>query len=183
MTDQTTPSVTSAPRVWRIEQRNRPQPPLPAPGADAAPSRVRLLRTTARPTRLALLGALTILVGACGTNYRPAADPPQHVAPSPWPSAADYATIKTAVAVRDNALFDQPDWRRKSFAASLAARTLETVRISAGPCAAYATELYGNLRDLMDAYPGEDWRPLIRFVRHQPPLARACKRPESASTA
>ena len=59
----------------------------------------------------------------------------------------------------------------------LAARTLLTVRIAAGPCATYVTQLYGNLRDLMDAYPGENWRPLIRLVPRQPSLAHACRNP------
>ena len=135
-------------------------------------------------TRLALLLAVTILAAACATTtaYRPSAVPPQHFAPSPWPSAADYRTIKTALAVRNNALLHERDWRRKAFAAYLAARTLLTVQIAGGPCAAYVTELYGSLRDLMDAYRGEDWRPLVRLVRHQPSLARACKQPQSALT-
>jgi hypothetical protein len=153
-------------------------PALLALGADVPPIRVRLMRSAARPTRLTLLVAVTILVGACGTTYRPPAGRPQHVALSPWPSAANYGTIKTALAVRDDALLHQRDWRRKSFAASLAAKTLLTVRIGAGTCAAYVTELYGNLRDLMDAYPGEDWRPLVHRVRQKPSLARACKQPK-----
>lgn len=140
--------------------------------------RVRPMRVTARLTSLALLIAVAIFGAACGT-YRPPAGHPQHVALSPWPSAADYNTIKTALAVRDDALLHQRDWRRKSFSASLAARTLLTVRIGAGTCAAYVTELYGNLRDLMDAYRGEDWRPLVRLLRHQPSLPRACKPPEN----
>ena len=108
----------------------------------------------ARPIRLALLVSLALLSGACGTSYSATASRPRQVALSPWPSPADYGTIKTAVAVRDDALFHERDWRRKSFAASLALRTLLTVRLAAGPCAAYVTELYGSLRDLMDAYPG-----------------------------
>jgi hypothetical protein len=95
-----------------------------------------------------------------------------------WPSAADYGTIRTAVAVRDRALFHERDWRRKAFAASLALRTLMTVRLAAGPCADYVTELYGNLRDLMDAYKGEDWQPLVRLVRHQTSIGRACRQPD-----
>jgi hypothetical protein len=122
---------------------------------------------------------MTILGGACGTTYRQRAGHHQRVALSPWPSAGDYRTIKTALAVRDDALLHQREWRRKSFAASLAARTLLTVRIGAGTCAAYVTELYGSLRDLMDAYPGEDWRPLVHLVRHEPSLVRACKQPEN----
>ncbi|MBV9425899.1 MAG: hypothetical protein JOZ98_23530 [Solirubrobacterales bacterium] len=110
-------------------------------------------------------------------SHAPSAWDPRPSALATWPSAADYQTIKTAVAVRNEALFHERDWRRKSFAALLAARTVLTVRIAAGRCAAYVTELYGNLRDLMDAYPGEDWLPLIRVVRREPPLAEACRQP------
>jgi hypothetical protein len=131
----------------------------------------------ARTIRLALLVSLALLSGACGTSYSATPSRPRQVVLRPWPSPADYGTIKTAVAVRDDAVFHQRDWRRKSFAASLALRTLLTVRIGAGTCATYVTELYGNLRDLLDAYPGEDWRPLVRLLRHQPSFGRACRQP------
>jgi hypothetical protein len=97
--------------------------------------------------------------------------------PTPWPRAADYTTIKVATLARDEALFRDREWRHKSFVASLAIRTLLTLRLAPGPCADYVTVLYGNLRDLMAAYPGEDWRPLVRLVRRQPRLATACERP------
>jgi hypothetical protein len=137
----------------------------------------------ALPIALTLLIALALLAGGCGTTTRsPSAAPVQPVALTPWPSVSDYQTIKTAVAVRDNALFHQTDWRRKSFAASLALRTLVTVRMAVGHCAAYVTELYGNLRDLADAYPHEDWRPLVRTVRREPSLAAACQHPRPAAS-
>jgi hypothetical protein len=123
-----------------------------------------------------LLIALAALAGGCGTTmHRPSDRPARAAPPTAWPSAADYGTIKIAVAVRDDALLHEPDWRRKSFAASLALRTLLTMRIAAGPCASYVTQLYGNLRDLMDAYPREDWHPLVRLVRHEPSLAASCR--------
>ena len=175
------PTLARAHHSSRVKGRYRQPPARLRLGPDFLAIRVRLMRATATPTRLAALVAVTILGGACGTTYTPAGRP-QHVALSPWPSAADYGTIKTALAVRDDALLHQRDWRRKSFAALLAARTLLTLRISAGTCAAYVAELYGSLRDLMDAYPGEDWRPLVRLVRHQPSLARACKQPEDPLT-
>ena len=87
----------------------------------------------ARPIRLVLLISTALLTGACGTTYTAAASRPRPVALSPWPSAADYGTIKTAVAVRDDALFHQRDWRRKSFAASLALRTLLTCESRRAP--------------------------------------------------
>jgi hypothetical protein len=145
-------------------------------------TRVSPRRERVRPIRLALLVSLALLSGACGTSYGATASPPRQVALSPWPSPADFGTIKIAVAVRDDALFHERDWRRKSFAASLALRTLLTVRIGAGTCATYVTELYGNLRDLMDAYPGEDWRPLVRLLHHQPSLRRACRQPDDHPT-
>jgi hypothetical protein len=85
-------------------------------------------------------------------------------------------TIKVAVRVRDRALFQKTDWRTKSLAAALALRTLLTVRMAPGRCATFVTLLYGNLLDLHEAYPGEDWRPLIRLVRRQPTLRGSCSR-------
>jgi hypothetical protein len=102
---------------------------------------------------------------------------PRPVALTPWPSEAEYTTIKAAVAARDIALFHETDWRRRSYGASAALQTLLTLRISAGRCATFVTELYGNLHDLAEAYPREDWRPLVRLVRRQPSLATACRRP------
>ena len=124
-----------------------------------------------------VLTTIAALAAGCGTLRNPSAGSHQAVRPDPWPTAADYGTIKTAAAVRDQALFLEQDWRRKSFAAMLAARTLLTVKVAAGPCATYVTQLYGNLRDLMDAYPGENWRPLIRLLHRQPSLAHACRNP------
>lgn len=122
--------------------------------------------------------AIATLAGGCATITRshPVAVT-RPVVLMPWPSAADYATIKTALRVRDDALFHERDWRRKAFAASLAAWTLLTARVAPGPCATYVTELYGTLRDLMDAYAGENWRPLVRFVSSQPTLRSVCVAP------
>ena len=117
--------------------------------------------------RRGLLIVLAMVAGGCGTlAQRPAPGVPGPVALLPWPSPSDYTTIKIAVAVRDRVLFHETDWRRKSFAASLAAQTLLTVRVAPGACADYVSELYGTLRDMMDAYAGEHWRPLVRLVRH-----------------
>ncbi len=136
-----------------------------------------------RAIRRALLIAVAALAGGCGAlTHVPAAGFPPPVVITAWPSPADYQTIKTAVAARDDALFHQTDWRRKAFTASLATQTLLTVRITAGSCATYVRELFGTLRDLLDAYPGEDWRPLAHIVRHQPSLASACRRPRGHLT-
>jgi hypothetical protein len=142
-----------------------------------------------RHLALAVLAVtLAVLTGGCGTvsgdsNSRPTAAVPVRSVASVWPSEADYQTIKVAVAVRDNALYHEPDWRRKSFGASLAMRTLMTVRLAPGRCAAYVTELYGSLESLMDAYRGEDWRPLVVLLRSQPPLSAACRGPKAGPAA
>lgn len=124
---------------------------------------------------------MSALAAGCGTTTHRAPNPapsiPQPVAATPWPSAADYTTIKVAVAARDIALFHETDWRRRSYGASAALQTLLTLRIKRGRCAAYVTELYGNLHDLAEAYPREDWRPLVRLVHRQAALATACRRP------
>lgn len=135
-------------------------------------------RTLAVLTTASLLFALAAEVAGCGTMH-PTDSRAVVVsqALSRWPSAADYTTIEIAASVRDRALFHEHNWRRKSFAAQLALRTLLTVRIAAGPCASYVTRLYGNLRDLQDAYPGEDWRPLVAVVRRDPPLRLVCRPP------
>ena len=130
------------------------------------------------PIATALLIVLAVLAAGCGSGARrPEAPPRPPSLPSPWPSAADYGTIEVAVTVRDRLLFHQRDWRQKAATALVAARTLLTVRMGAGRCADYVTELYGNLLDLADAQPGEDWRPLVVLVRREPPLASACRRP------
>jgi hypothetical protein len=145
-------------------------------------NRLRLLGL--RRIRRGLLVPLAALAGGCGAlTHVPGAGITQPVVITAWPSPGDYTTIKTAVAARDDALFRQTDWRRRAFTASLASQTLLTVRIKAGSCFAFVGQLYANLRDLMDAYPGEDWRPLARLVRRQPSVATACLPPRSHLTA
>jgi type IV pilus biogenesis protein CpaD/CtpE len=135
------------------------------------------------PIRRVLLIAVGALLAGCGstTHTTPTTIPPP-AALTRWPSAADYGTIKTAVAARDDALFRQTDWRHRSFLATLAMRTLLTVRVGPGSCAQYVVVLYTTLQSLRDAYAGEDWRPLVQFVHHQPTLASVCRRPSSQLT-
>jgi hypothetical protein len=121
-----------------------------------------------------MIVAAALAVGCGGTTHRRSAGPAVPPAIPPRPSAGDYTTIRTAVAVRDDALFHQKDWRRRSATAALGLQTLLTVRVGRGRCAAYVSQLYGNLLDLHEAYAGEDWTPLIRLVRRQPRLSEAC---------
>jgi hypothetical protein len=127
---------------------------------------------------LIVLIVLAMAWSAAGVTASAAGGAP----PNRWPSAADYQTIKTAAAVRDQILFEVRNWRQKAYAAQLGLQTLLTVRVKAGSCAAFVAELAGNLEDLANAYQGENWGPLIRTVRHEPSVAHACKRPQAGWT-
>jgi hypothetical protein len=45
--------------------------------------------------------------------------------------------------------------------------------LAPGRCQVALTYLYGNLLDLREAHPGENWAPLRRFVAKEPSI-RAC---------
>lgn len=120
--------------------------------------------------RVSLIGLSVLAIGPGAATLRV------------WPSAADYTTIKTAAAVRDHVLFHVRDWRQKAYGAKLALDTLATVRLKPGSCASFVGELIGNLEDLANAYPGEDWGPLKRTLRQEPSVARACRRPQEGWT-
>jgi hypothetical protein len=101
------------------------------------------------------------------------------VAPSRWPDAADYQTISVAVRVRDRALLYEPDWRRKAGLATGAMLTLTSLRghLLPGSCAEFVNGLYDELLSLRDGFQGEDWRPLVQWVRQHPKFEASCRRP------
>jgi hypothetical protein len=100
-------------------------------------------------------------------------------APSQWPDAADYQTIQVAVVVRDRALLKEFDWRRKAGLATGAILTLMSLRghLLPGTCAEFVNGLYDELLSLSDGYRGEDWRPLVVWVRQHPTFEASCRRP------
>ncbi len=103
------------------------------------------------------------------------ATPPQP--PSQWPSPEDYQAIAVAARVRSDALY-RLDWRQKQYAAFLALDTLRDLHVMLpGPCATFAVHIYAELLDLHSAYRGEDWRPMVAIVRHDPDVAQVCKPP------
>lgn len=125
----------------------------------------------------------TLLLSGCSgqtAERRPAREVPA-VLPSPWPSAADYTTIRIARDVMFHSLTRETDWRRRAFGATLGMRTLLSVRVTAGRCATYVGRLYSELFSLSDGYAGEDWRPLVRLVRHDPSVRSACRGPARGS--
>jgi hypothetical protein len=96
---------------------------------------------------------------------------------SEWPAPADLTTIQVARQVLFDDLVHETNWRRRSYKASLAMQTLMTIRLAPGRCASYVARLYSELWSLYDGYEGEDWRPLIRLVRHDPTIRQVCQRP------
>jgi hypothetical protein len=144
-------------------------------------------------SRLAVAAAVLVgilLVAGCGGGSRQAGSNSQDrqrgeaalwVAPSEWPDAADYQTIKVAVSVRDRALLQEPDWRRKAGLATAAMLTLTSLRghFLPGTCATFINGLYDELLSLSDGYQGEDWRPLVQWVRQHETFEASCRRPPS----
>ncbi len=95
---------------------------------------------------------------------------------SVWPDASNYNVVVAAVAARSQALHLRA-WNEKAYAAELALRTLITLagQIRTGKCAGFVAHIYDELTDLSQAYPGEDWRPLVAVVAHDPSVASQCK--------
>jgi hypothetical protein len=130
-----------------------------------------------------LVGAVCLGVAGCGSARRGARTdvqslliPATPAPPSRWPADGDYQAIAVAAHVRLDAL--RLGWRQKQYAAYLALFTLETLHpMLPGPCATFAAHIYAELLDLHAAYQGEDWRPMVAVVRHDPSVASVCKPP------
>jgi hypothetical protein len=104
--------------------------------------------------------------------------PTGSVARSPLPDKADWATIKTAADVRRLALAPHRTARFRAFAASLGLTDLVSIHpLAPGRCRTAVTDLYNNLLDLENAYPGEKWGPLRRAVAKEPSIDACAPRP------
>jgi hypothetical protein len=95
-----------------------------------------------------------------------------------WPGKADYNAIAVAVKVRNQALRLTAS-NQKAHAAQLGMTTLVPLEhtMATGPCAAFVAHIYDELMDLNQAYPGEDWRPMVRVVAHDPSVVSQCASP------
>ncbi|HET6868435.1 MAG TPA: hypothetical protein VFH80_21145 [Solirubrobacteraceae bacterium] len=90
------------------------------------------------------------------------------------PDQADWETIKEAAHTRDLGLERHRTAHFRAFAGELGLNELSTVQpLAPGRCRAAVRALYGNLLDLANAHPGENWTPLRRFVAKEPSI-RAC---------
>lgn len=93
------------------------------------------------------------------------------------PDRTDWAKIKTAASLRRLALARHRTARFRAFAASLGLRELSSIhRLAPGQCRTAVIDLYNNLLDLDNAYPGERWGPLRRAVAKEPSIY-ACAPP------
>lgn len=90
------------------------------------------------------------------------------------PDRADWERIQAAARFRSIGLARHRTAHFRAYAGSLGLSELETIQpLAPGPCREALTYLYGNLLDLQDAQPGENWTPLRRLVAREPSI-RAC---------
>ena len=141
-------------------------------------------RRPRRATRIASIGLgaalvltiTTVLLAPAGASRptTPSGPPPRPAANAPRPShldAADWAIVKNVVRMRTMALAPGRTATYRSFAAYMGLTALLHLHpVRHGRCAVAISYLYDNLLDLRDSYPGENWRPLRRLIRTQPPL-------------
>lgn len=90
------------------------------------------------------------------------------------PDRADWERIQAAARFRSIGLARHRTAHFRAYAGSLGLSELETIQpLAPGRCREALTYLYGNLLDLQDAQPGENWTPLRRLVAREPSI-RAC---------
>ncbi len=96
------------------------------------------------------------------------------VTPRALPDRADWEKIQVAARFRRIGLAPHRTAHFRAYVGSLGLSELETIQpLGAGRCREALTYLYGNLLDLQDAQPGENWTPLRRLVAREPSI-RAC---------
>ncbi len=120
------------------------------------------------PKRVLTMTAILVLVGgSVASATRPSR-----------PDTADWQKIKTAARLRRTALAPHRTAHFRSFAASLGLSELVTVHpLAPGRCRTAVIDLYNNLLDLENAYPGENWNPLRRAVGKEPSVNACAPRP------
>ena len=90
------------------------------------------------------------------------------------PDPADWAKIESAARMRRIGLARHRTAHFRAYAGLLGLSELATIHpLAAGRCREAVRYLYGNLLDLRDAEPGENWTPLRRLVATEPSI-RAC---------
>ena len=137
--------------------------------------RMRMLTATGA---VLVVGAAAAVSGGSASPVFAVAHGPRvpvaSTARSSRPSKADWDKINTAARLRRTALAPHRTAHFRAFAAYLGLSQLVTIHpLAAGPCRNAVIDLYNNLLDLENAYPGENWNPLRRAVAKEPPI-HAC---------
>jgi len=90
------------------------------------------------------------------------------------PDKADWQRIEAAATLRRIGLAPHRTAHFRAFAGFMGLSELRELHpLAPGRCRRALTYLYGNLLDLQDAHPGENWTPLRRLVAREPSI-RAC---------
>jgi hypothetical protein len=151
----------------------------PPPGTPPArqkprtPDPVRRRMLTATAIAAVLIGSSATTASSVSASPRPAL-PPHTTTRISRPDRADWEKIKSAARLRDLGLAPHRTAHFRSFAGFLGLSQLEMIQpLAPGRCQVALTYLYGNLLDLRDAEPGENWAPLRRLVAKEPSI-RAC---------
>jgi len=98
------------------------------------------------------------------------------------PDRADWEKIKAAARLRGMALAPHRTAHFRAFSAYLGLSELVSVHpLARGRCRTAVIDLYNNLLDLENAYPGENWNPLRRAVAREPSI-QACAPRRATST-
>lgn len=125
----------------------------------------------------ALVIAVVILRFADRTTPKPMLRATPVADVGPGPSRLDghgWQTIQQVLRLRRMALAPKRTSTYRSFAAYMGLQGLMSLRpVRRGKCAVAVLYLYNNLRDLLEAYPGENWQPLRLLIPKEPSL-RAC---------
>jgi hypothetical protein len=144
--------------------RNRTRTVCSRPDATGRQSRIFTVHL--RPLTVAAITAVVV-----GSSAAPAASRSARPA---RPDKADWEKIQAAAKLRDIGLAPHRTAHFRAFAGSMGLSELRDIHpLAPGPCRRALTYLYGNLLDLQDAHPGENWTPLRRFVAGEPSI-RAC---------
>lgn len=119
---------------------------------------------------LTVTAVTAVLVAVATTGVTQASPAPRRARPD----RADWQTITDAAHNRNLGLERHRTAHFRAFAGELGLNELSTVQpLAPGRCRAAVRALYGNLLDLANAHPGENWEPLRRFVAKEPSI-RAC---------
>jgi len=136
------------------------------------------MRTLTATGAVLVVGAAAAVSGGSASPVSSVAHGPRvpvaSTARSSRPNRADWDKINTAARLRRTALAPQRAAHFRAFAAHLGLSQLVTIHpLAAGRCRNAVIDLYNNLLDLENAYPGENWNPLRGAVAKEPPI-NAC---------